>query len=459
MNSLHEKLSKIVAPERISTNGEYLDELSWDALSEGRFHPRHQPELAAPLCAVAPVSTEEVQQLVRFANRERLPIVPFGGGSGLMGGALSIRPGLVLDMRRMSRILHIDAESRSVRVQAGAVLEAVDLAVNDVGFILGHDPWTVPVATIGGAISTNSVGYRAGIYGSMGEQVLGLEAVMPNGEVLRTRPVAKHSAGLNLNSLLIGGEGCFGIITEATIRIFPKPETRLFRGYFFASFEQGYGAIQEMFHRRLRPALLDFGDDAEKHGGAILYLVFEGNEELTAAEEKQAVALCLAHGGEELPSSDAEQFWRDRHEIARRFARNRRQRRERGRDGIYRDWIHVALPSSKVLAFRSAAQEIVERHGVRLQESGLWVQPELFSMRLAAEDGSVANAQLALEEAIEELLRLAQDWGGSMEYTHGVGVKLAPLMAGEHGYGLQVMRQIKQALDPNNILNPGKMGL
>ena len=100
MDQLREKLSKIVEPERISTNVEYLDELSWDALSEGRFHPRHQPELASPLCAVAPVSTEEVQQLVRFANRERLPIVPFGGGSGLMGGALSIRPGLVLELRR-----------------------------------------------------------------------------------------------------------------------------------------------------------------------------------------------------------------------------------------------------------------------------------------------------------------------------------------------------------------------
>jgi len=276
---------------------------------------------------------------------------------------------------------------------------------------------------------------------------------------LQTRPVAKHSAGLNLNALLIGGEGCFGIITEATIRIFPKPETRLFRGFLFATFEHGYGAIQQMFQRRLRPALLDFGDDAEKHGAAILYLVFEGNRELAVAEENQAVALCRSHGGKELPGRDAEQFWRDRHEIARRFARNRRLRRERGRDGIYRDWIHVALPSAKVLAFRSAAQKITERHGVRLQECGLWVQPELFSMRLGAADSSVAHAQLALAEAVQELLRLVQQMGGSMEYTHGVGVKLAPLMAAEHGYGLQVMRQIKQALDPNNILNPGKMGL
>jgi len=102
---------------------------------------------------------------------------------------------------------------------------------------------------------------------------------------------------------------------------------------------------------------------------------------------------------------------------------------------------------------------VIKRHGVRLQESGLWVQPELFSMRLGSEDDGTANAQLALEEAIEELLRLVQQMGGSIEYTHGVGVKLAPLMAEEHGYGLEVMRQIKRTLDPNNIMNPGKMGL
>jgi FAD/FMN-containing dehydrogenase len=94
-----------------------------------------------------------------------------------------------------------------------------------------------------------------------------------------------------------------------------------------------------------------------------------------------------------------------------------------------------------------------------VQESGLWVNPELFSMRLGSEEGSTPNALLALEEAIEALLRLVQKMGGSMEYTHGVGVKLAPLMAEEHGYGLEIMRRIKQTLDPNTILNPGKMGL
>jgi alkyldihydroxyacetonephosphate synthase len=460
MSSIATKLSTVIDPSRISSAAAELDDLSWDALSEGRMHPRRQPELALPLCAVKPLSTEEVQSVVRFANVEQIPIVPFGGGSGLMGGALAIRPCIVLDLRSMNRIFEIDSEARSVRAQAGVVLESLDRELNQAGFILGHDPWTVPVATVGGAISTNSVGYRAGIYGSMGEQVLGLEAVAPNGKIFRTRGVAKHSAGIHLNSLLIGGEGCFGIITEATIRIFTKPEVQLLSGYLFSSFETGYRAIQSMFQRRLRPAMLDFGDDLEKHErGALLYLLFEGDAALAGAEEKIAAEICLAAGAEDVPRRDAEQFWRGRHEIARRFAQNRRQRRERGRDGIYRDWIHVALPSSQVLPFRRAAQEIVKDHGVRVQESGLWVNPELFSMRLGSEEGSTPNALLALEEAIEALLRLVQKMGGSMEYTHGVGVKLAPLMAEEHGYGLEIMRRIKQTLDPNTILNPGKMGL
>ena len=109
--------------------------------------------------------------------------------------------------------------------------------------------------------------------------------------------------------------------------------------------------------------------------------------------------------------------------------------------------------------FGNAHKKLIQSRGVRLQESGLWVQPELFSMRLGADEDTTPNARLVLEETVEELLRLVQQMGGSMEYTHGVGIKLAPLMAEEHGYGLEVMRQIKKILDPNNIMNPGKLGL
>jgi FAD/FMN-containing dehydrogenase len=454
------KLAKLVPPEALITDETRLDEVSWDALSETRLHPAKRPELTLPLCSVLPSSTDEVRQVVLLANREKVPIIPYGGGSGLMGGALSVHAGIVIDLRRMSQILEIDTEARSVRVQAGTVLEELEKRLNREDFILGHDPWTLPVATVGGAISTNSMGYRGGLYGSMGDQVLGLEAVLPNGEVLRTRAVSKSSAGIDLKSLFIGGEGCFGIITEATIRIFPAPEKRALHALRFESFEVGYRAIQEMFRQRVRPALLDFGDAGNKfQGDAVLYLAFEGMDEVVSAEEKRALSVCERFGVKRLSRGEAERFWSDRHEIARRFMKNRRQRRERGRDGVYRDWIHVALPASKVLPFRAAAMEIVKQRGVRILESGLWIQPELFSMPLGIEDDGTNQAQLALEETVDELLHLVHELGGSMEYTHGVGVKLAPLMTEEHGYGVEVMRRIKKTLDPNNIMNPGKMAL
>jgi alkyldihydroxyacetonephosphate synthase len=460
MKTLVERLGSITSAQWIATDPARLDTLSWDALSEGRIHPLRSIQTNLPVCAVFPGSVDEVRRIVLLANEEKIPIIPYGGGSGLMGAALSVKPGIIVDLRRMNQPLEIDVAARSARVQAGIVLEALEQRLNEQNLILGHDPWTLPVATVGGAISTNSVGYRACVYGSMGEQTLGLEAVMANGEILRTRAVPKSSTGPDLRLLLVGGEGCFGIVTEATVRVFPKPEKRVVRALLFPSFEPGFDAIQKLFAAGLQPALLDFGDDDEKNRqGAVLYLAFEGAVEIVAAEDKLATDILLQNGGKHLPTLEAETFWHDRHAIARRFLANRSQRRERGRDGIYRDWIHVALPASRVLAFRRAAMVIIEQHGVDLHESGLWIQPELFSMRLGIEDRGQKQAQLALQQTVDELLRLAQDMGGSMEYTHGVGVKLAPFMLEEHGYGLEIMRGIKKMLDPNNIMNPGKMGL
>src|SRR4051812_43213241 len=292
MAELLERLARVVGADHLTTDAARRDEISWDALSEGRFDPRHKPPTALPLCIAAPDSTAQVRDIVLIANETRTPLVPYGGGSGLMGGALSIRPGIALDLRRMNRVLAIEPDAMSARVEAGAVLESVDQKLNERGFVLGHDPWTLPVATIGGAISTNSVGYRAGKYGSMGEQVLGLEAVLGSGEIMRTRAVAKSSAGIDLNALLIGGEGCFGVVTEAAIRIFVRPEKSAVHACGFDTFERGYNAIREIFKRGVEPAVIDFGDNADKFDGALLYLAFEGAKEVVAAEEKIALSIC-----------------------------------------------------------------------------------------------------------------------------------------------------------------------
>ena len=455
-----EGLRALLGAERVSVEPALLDTISWDALGESRIHPDKRPVVCPPLCVVTPRSVSEVRAVVLFANREKTPIVPYGGGSGLMGGALSVRAGIVVDLSSMNRIFQVDKEALSARAQAGVVLEDLNAKLAESGLMLGHDPWTVPVATVGGTISTNSLGYRGARYGSMGDQVLGLEAVLPNGEVLRTRAVPKSSTGISLKHLLIGGEGCFGIITEATLRVFVTPEKRSLFAFRFATFEEGFAAVQDVFAADLKPILLDLGDDPGKvQKGAVLYLGFEGGAAIVEIEEKRALACCEGRNGKRMENEAAEALWDDRHVIAREFKHNRQRRRIPPRGELSRDWIHVALPASNVLAFRKRAIEIVSRRGVGVQESGLWTRPEMFSLRLAVMVGNDDAQQRVLEDALEEVLRLVQDCGGSMEYCHGVGVKLAPLMAREHGYGLQVMRQIKQALDPNAIMNPGKLGL
>jgi alkyldihydroxyacetonephosphate synthase len=415
---------------------------------------------ATPFCVVRPSSVGQVRDIVAVANERKTPIVPYGGGSGLMGGALSVMRGIVLDMRDMDRVVAVDRDAMTATVEAGAVLEPVEKKLNERGLMLGHDPWTFPVATVGGAISTDGLGYRGGKYGSMGDQVLGIEAVLPLGSIIRTPAVSKRSTGIDLKRLLIGGEGCFGIITEATLRVFPAPEKRSLSAYRFASFEQGFAAVQTIYSKGLKPAVMDFGDDAEKFGGdALLYLGFEGVAEVVEAEERAALALCDRGGGAPLPREEAERFWRDRHRVGYLFAQNRGRGRGGGGwgEGVLRDWLHVALPVSRVVDFRRMAIEMAGKRGVCLEESGVWTHPELFSLRLAIAAGG--DGRLVLADTVDELLRRAHEAGGSMEYCHGVGVKLARLMEREHDSGLEAMRRIKQVLDPNQIMNPGKLGL
>lgn len=339
------------------------------------------------------------------------------------------------------------------------------------GLVLGHDPWTVPVATVGGTISTNSLGYLGAQYGSMGQQVLGLEAVLPDGSLVTTRGLPKTSTGMALQHLFIGTEGCFGIITAATLRAVPIPEKRLLYGLRFPGFEQGFRAVQAMFAIGLVPALMEFGEDyptalppdwrrRPPTEGGELYLGFEGPAEVVDAQAKRALRICVTQDGVRMPDMEAQEFWENRHAAAERFAATREAEgkapylQAQG-DGPLVDYLHVAIPASKVLNFRVEAMQVACDNGVQVRECGLWNRPELFSMVLVDPTG---QADL-LSRAVDRVLMLAQDVGGSMEYCHGVGLRLGHLMGREHGEGLELLRRLKCAIDPLGIMNPGKLGL
>jgi FAD/FMN-containing dehydrogenase len=375
-------------------------------------------------------------------------------------------PDIVLDLELLNSI-EVHAEDRFAWCGAGAILANVDAQLRKSGLILGHDPWTFPVASVGGPISTNGLGYMGGRYGGMGDQVLGLEVALADGTLMRTRAVRRRSTGPDLTRLFVGAEGTMGVITAAALKAFAAPEAQERRGLHFASFEAGFRAIAEINRLDMRPSLLDYGEghaspwpelSTRDEYPPTLYLGFEGFSEEVDAQMTRALRICAENGGTVLAQEAVESFWDDRHVIAERFAKNRRRGpREDRNPGLAFDFMHVTLPASQTLAFRESCHAASERAGVAILECGLWLGPELFSGAYAVPDSEGGHEKLSA--FMRERLMEAQDRGGSMEYVHGAGSRLADLMPREHGEAFDVLRRIKTALDPWGVVNPGKLGL
>jgi len=423
-----------------------------------------------PAAVLRPRSVEEVVAAVRFASRSGLHIVPWGGGTGLMGGARPSSESMVLDLQRMHRIRGIDARSCTATVEAGLVLESLDRRLRTRGLTLGHDPWSRPRATVGGAIGTNGIGYGGYLRGTMGDQVLGLEVVLADGTIMQTRSVARSTTGLDLKRLFIGTEGTLGIVTAATLRVFPVPERAEMHAFRLRNFATGFDALSRIYNDGLVPSIMDFEETFDAPGvpwksgpgPPQLYLGFAGSREVVSASWKVARHRLRGAHAVALPDREARGYWRTRHDII--------YMHDETSPGVTRadvalqdtifDYVHVALPRSKVLAYRRAALRLLRRHGVRPAGFGLWTQPELVSLEIIRPAGGDRSAaKIAVARAIDELLRRAHALGGSMEYVHGVGLKLAHLVGEELGTGGDVARRIKDTLDSERLLNPGKVGL
>lgn len=407
---------------------------------------------------------------VRFASRAGLSVVAWGGGTGLMGGARPRADSIVLDLRRMHRIRAIDARSATATAESGIVLEALDRRMRLRGFTLGHDPWSLPRATVGGAIGTNGLGYGGYLRGAMGDQVLGLEAVLADGTVLRTRAVARSTTGLDLKRLFIGTEGTLGIVTAATLRIFPVPEEENIHAFRLPDFPTGLTALSRIYDDGLVPSAMDFEETFDvpgvpwrsERGPPSLYLGFSGPREVVKASWRSARRRLSAAHAVRLPDREAREYWRTRHDII--YMHDEVSpgvtRADRALKDTIFDYIHVALPRSKILSYRRSAFGILRRHGVQPMGFGLWTQPELVSLEVVRPtDGHRRQAQAAVAVAVDEVVRRAQTLGGSMEYVHGVGLRLVHLLAEELGPGLEVARRVKTAIDPRHTLNPGKLGV
>lgn len=264
-----------------------------------------------------------------------------------------------------------------------------------------------------------------------------------------------------------------GVITEATVNLHALPEAREFASAGFASFEQGYPAAARLFDLGLVPALFDFTEErgaADAPAPCVLYLMFEGYREEVAAQRARAMSEALAAGGRDLGPAPTRGYWETRHAVAERWRDQTRplrpSERWRERRWRYADYLHVALPVSRVAQFKRFCERAAAREGLEIRESAVWTHPELFSVFVrvpggddardgAQDDGAATALRRGVDAMLEEALRL----GGGVEYCHGLGVKLAGWAERDWGDALPLARLLKRAADPNGVLNPGKLGL
>ncbi|HEY8448856.1 MAG TPA: FAD-binding oxidoreductase [Bacillota bacterium] len=477
----YRQLASLVGPAFIELSQRARQWAMWDAAGPYRLDGLAQHGIE-PLAVVRPGSAEEVASVLRWAARHGIAIVARGAGTGVMGGAIPLRRALVVEVDRLRDVI-VEPENQLAVAGAGATLAEVNAALRPYGWMLGHDPWSLAIATVGGAISTDGVGYMAGRWGSMSAQVAAIEFVLADGTIVRTRRY-KPAAGPDLRALVAGSQGTFAIITRAWLYVVPIPEVQYFRSFRFRGFAAGYQAILDLWATGLRFDLLDFSDGPperfdlepgyEDDDGrtALLHLGAFGPAEEARARLDVARRVLTTRGAHDLGPEPAARFWAHRHDLAERYARlvhNRRDPEARQRfasSGL--DYLNLALPPARVLAYRRAALARIEREKTFVAgETGIWCRPELFSLIVletqrdphpgegdaTATSGRQARAMRAL---MEDLLRLALEHDGTIEYIHGPGLKLLPLLKDEFGSGLDVIRRLKSALDPYELLNPGK---
>ncbi|HEV8637575.1 MAG TPA: FAD-binding oxidoreductase [Chloroflexota bacterium] len=457
-SSLFDRLAACVGRERVTAEGRRLRLYRggpWGAGDpEGRFG-------RTPLLAVRPAGAEQVAACLGAITAAGHPAIALGGGTGLTGAGLPTAETVVVDLSDLDAV-EIDRPSRRARVGAGVKLARLDAAAAAAGLLFAHDPWSQPLASVGGAIATNGVGYLAAGYGPMGAQVLGLQVALADGALVDLPDPLTSSTGPDLSRLFVGTEGTLGVVTAATVRLFARPERDLMAGFVFASFAEGFAALQEAADLGLRLAMIDF-EEEDQGGPAELVVAVHGIAGASEATLERLAALAAARGAGRMGDQDVRRFWRERHASAEHFARDLAAYRAellasddgppvgRARPGGWR-YVHVALPAGAVIDYLASARARAAERRVELRGAGIWGAPELLSFILA-------GPPRATEALADDLLLEAAGRGGSIEYCHGVGLRLGRLMPRALGPAFPLLRRIKRALDPSDLLNPGKQGL
>jgi D-lactate dehydrogenase (cytochrome) len=415
-----------------------------------------------PDAVVFPVSTEEVVAVVRIAASHRAPIVPFGIGSSLEGHVNPIHGGVSVDLSRMNRVLRVSVEDLDCEVQAGITHRQLNGALANTGVHFSVDPGAD--ATIGGMAATRASGTTTVRYGTMRDVVLGLTVVLADGRVMRTGGRArKSSAGYDLTRLFVGSEGTLGVITELTLRLFGMPEAISAAVCSFQSIDGAVRTVITTIQLGIPVARIELLDELQMQAvnkysqltypeKPTLFFEFHGTSDTAVAEHAQAVQeLASENGGADFQwatrTEERGRLWRARH--------NTLWAALALRPGS-RPWVtDVCVPISKLAACIVETRRDLEQTTLMAPLVG-HVGDGNFHLNILVDPQD--ERELAEVEAFNaRLIRRAQAMGGTCTGEHGIGLGKMAYLVEEHGSALDVMRAIKRALDPDNLMNPGKM--
>lgn len=445
-------LEAIVGKENVSTEEEELLIHAVDA---------YPSEWVKPDVVVWPENSEQVSQIVRYANSRTIPVVARGAGSGLSGNVVPIHAGIVISFRRMNKIIKILEKDMQVVVEPGMVYDELNSQLTPYKLFFPPNPGSSAVCTIGGMVANNASGMGAVKYGVTRDYVLKLEVVLATGEIIKTGSNAiKSSTGYDLVRLFVGSEGTLGVITEITLKLKISPSTMKTAIAYFDSVSATTDAVSDIMRSGLSPAALEFLDhetisavnNAENLGlmdkPAMLLAEFHGDEETATRELNSAMEICRKHGAVDIHIA------KDEVERKRLWA---------GRKGAYPALVRstpnmiigdIVVPISKITEVVAQAYAITRKYGVKVACFGHSgdgnVHPNIMT------DHANKDLWERAVKANQEIVAYAIKLGGVASGEHGIGIEKIQFMELEHGNSLPLMRSIKKLLDPKNILNPGK---
>lgn len=419
---------------------------------------------ALPDAVASPRNTEEVAEIVKICTQYKIPIVPRGSGTNLCGGTCPTEGGLVLLFKHMNHILELDEENLTITVQPGLITLDMINAVEAKGLFYPPDPSSMKISTIGGNINENSGGLRGLKYGVTRDYVIALQIVLPNGEIIRTGgKLAKDVAGYDLTRLFVGSEGTLGIITEATLKLIPMPETKKTMLALYHDIDAAAKTVSTIISNKIIPATLEFLDqptlqvveDFAKIGlptdvSAVLLIEQDGPPEIVERDAANIARICLQEGAASVQVAATEKE-AEALRTARRTALSALARLKP--TTILED---ATVPRSEIAAMVKAINSIAEKYNVKICTFGHAGDGNLHPT--CPTDSRNVEEMERVEHAFAEIFETAILLGGTITGEHGVGIMKAPYLEWKLGAeGVAAMKAIKQSFDPNNIMNPGKV--